>query len=294
LGPDVPVSPGTNTYTLPLSGLSQDQIAYIRTIGINIRDHAAEGNLTWTISEIRSAGTPLTSRLIANYNDGTSDFDGAICNFECGAIMGSDGGQNNSGLSVVGGALEWTDLGGGAGAALTWGNGTQNSGGSFNARPLDLSNYDFVKFRMKATGTDPTLGVQFYMQTGSGYSYQSINSSLTVDGQYHDLIFSLASITSRQFVNASGFNLFAHPNNLVVDVDSLIYFRLPSLAIEHAANDVVIKWPTNLINFTLQSSTNIAAPLWSNVSPAPVVEDGQNIVTNQVTGDNHFYRLIGP
>jgi len=208
--------------------------------------------------------------------------------------MGSDGFQNNSGVSVVGGALEGTDVGGGPGAALTWGNGTQNSGGGFFARPLDLSNYDFVKFRMKATGTDTTLGVQFYMQTGPSYTYQSLNSSLTVDGQYHDLIFSLASITSRQFVFTTGFNLFTHPNNLVVDVDSLIYFRLPSLTIEHTASGVVINWPTNLINFTLQSATNIGAPVWSNVSPPPFVQDGQNIVTNQVTGGNHFFRLLGP
>ena len=40
LGPDLAVAPGISTYTLPLSGLSADQIAYMRTIGINIRDHA--------------------------------------------------------------------------------------------------------------------------------------------------------------------------------------------------------------------------------------------------------------
>jgi hypothetical protein len=293
LGPDVPVAPGINTYTLPLSGLTAEQIVYLRTIGINIRDHAAEGNLTWTIQEIRSAGTPLTSRLIGNY-ESASEFNGVICNFECGAISGSDGGQNNSGLSIVNGALEWTDLGGGAGAAIIYGNGTENSGGSYNARPVDLSNYDIVAMRMKATGADPTLGVQFYMQTGSGYTYQSTNSSLTVDGAYHNLVFSLAGITTRNFVNTSGVNLFAHPNNLVIDIDSVIYSEIPSLTIERAANDVVISWPTNLLNFTLQSSTSLGAPVWTTVSPAPVADNGQNFVTNTITSTNQFYRLLGP
>src|SRR6266566_467194 len=40
LGPDISVSPGMNTYSLPLTGLTADQITYMRTIGINIRDHA--------------------------------------------------------------------------------------------------------------------------------------------------------------------------------------------------------------------------------------------------------------
>src|SRR5438270_10419765 len=65
LGPDIPVAPGAAaTYTLPLGGLSADQIAYMRTIGINIRDHSADGNLTWTMSEVRSAGIPLTAPLV--------------------------------------------------------------------------------------------------------------------------------------------------------------------------------------------------------------------------------------
>ncbi|MEX0641862.1 MAG: hypothetical protein WD468_04135, partial [Pirellulales bacterium] len=56
LGPDLAVAPGSATYSLPLTGLSADAIAYMRTIGINIRDHAAQGNLVWTLGEVRSVG----------------------------------------------------------------------------------------------------------------------------------------------------------------------------------------------------------------------------------------------
>jgi hypothetical protein len=230
LGPDLAIAPGSATYSLPLSGLTADQRAYMRTIGINVRDHAAQGNVVWTISEIRSAGTPLSSRVIADHDGGPADFDGVICNFDCGAIGGGNGGQNNSGMSVVGGALRWTDLGGGPGAAVTWGNGTQNSGASFNARPVDLSNYDTVTIRMSATGSDPTVGVQFFMQTGSAFTYQSLNDTLTVDGQFHDIVFPLAAITNRSFVDSNGINLFSHAGDLVISVDSVIYSQVPEPA----------------------------------------------------------------
>lgn len=227
LGPDLAVAPGMNTYSVPLGGLTLDQIAYMRTIGINIRDHAAQGNLVWTLGELRSVGTSLFSRTIADHDGGAADFDGVICNFECGAISGGNGGQNNSGMAIVGNALQWTDLGGGPGAAITWGNGTQNNGGGFNARPVDLSNYDYVTIRMSATGNDPTVGVQFYMQTGTGFTYQNANDVLTVDGAFHDLVFPLAGISNRSFVLTNGVNLFNHTNDLVIRVDSVVYSQIP-------------------------------------------------------------------
>lgn len=225
LGPDLAIAPGMNTYNLPLTGLTAAQSAYMRTIGINIRDHASEGNLTWTLNELRSAGTPLTLRTIADHNGGAADFDGLICNFDCGAIGGGNGGQNNSGMSVVGGAAQWTDLGGGPGAAVTWGNGTQDAGGSFNARPVDLSNYDTATIRMSATGSgDAAVFVQFYMQTSGSFSYQAVNyGNLPVDGQFHDVVIPLAGITNRDFVDTNGINLGGHTGDIVINIDSVIY-----------------------------------------------------------------------
>src|SRR5262249_15223266 len=161
-------------------------------------------------NEVRSVGTPLTTRVLADHNGGAADFDGVICNFDCGAISGGNGGQNNSGMSIVGNALQWTDLGGGPGAAVTWSNGTQETGGGFNARPVDLSNYDTATIRMSATGTEPSVGVQFYMQTGGAFAYQSQNTSLPVDGAFHDLVFPLSGVSDRNFVDTNGINLFGH------------------------------------------------------------------------------------
>jgi hypothetical protein len=54
-----------------------------------------------------------------------------------------------------------------------------------------------------------------------------------------------------------------------------------------------LTWPTNPAGFTLQSATNLVSPaFWSTNSPAPVVINGQNAVTNPITGPQQFYRLV--
>jgi hypothetical protein len=80
---------------------------------------------------------------------------------------------------------------------------------------------------MSATGSDPTIGIQFFMQTGSGFTYQSLNDTLTVDGQFHDIVFPLAAITNRSFADSNGINLFSHAGDLVINVDSVIYSQVP-------------------------------------------------------------------
>ena len=128
--------------------------AYIVGIGLDVREHTAVGNVTWTVSELRSVGTPLTTRIIATHEAGTSEngFNGAYINFERGAVLGNVAdGPPQDGLTVTGGALEWTDLGGGPGAAIAWGNGTSFNGNNYNQRPASFDNYNRITFRVKAT-----------------------------------------------------------------------------------------------------------------------------------------------
>ena len=56
--------------------------------------------------------------------------------------------------------------------------------------------------------------------------------------------------------------------------------------------NVILAWPTNATGFTLQSTTNLgSAALWITNSPPPVVVNGQNIVTNPISGTQQFFRL---
>jgi uncharacterized repeat protein (TIGR03803 family) len=71
----------------------------------------------------------------------------------------------------------------------------------------------------------------------------------------------------------------------------------PQLIITPSAAHVILTWPTNVAGFdytgfTLQSTTNLISPaVWTNVSPASAVVNGQNTVTNPITGTQQFYRL---
>jgi uncharacterized repeat protein (TIGR03803 family) len=80
------------------------------------------------------------------------------------------------------------------------------------------------------------------------------------------------------------------PTGLRAEVSLVI--TLPQLAISAVAGNVILTWPTNFTGFTLQSTTNLASSAaWTAISQAPVVVDGQNTVTNPISGAQQFYRL---
>jgi hypothetical protein len=67
----------------------------------------------------------------------------------------------------------------------------------------------------------------------------------------------------------------------------------PQLTIIRSGANVIVRWPTNATGFILQSTTNLVSPaVWITNSPAPVIVNGQNAVTNPVFGTRKFYRLI--
>jgi uncharacterized repeat protein (TIGR03803 family) len=70
----------------------------------------------------------------------------------------------------------------------------------------------------------------------------------------------------------------------------------PLLTIIPYGVHVIVSWPTNTptppAGFTLKSTTNLVSPsVWSIVSPGPVIVNGQNAVTNLISGAQQFYRL---
>jgi hypothetical protein len=247
LGPDLAVSPGMNTYQVPLSGLTAAQAVYVRTVGFIARDHAALGGLTWTLDEVRSGGTPLAVRDLITHDNGTPEggLQSAIVNFDQGAVVGNDGGQNQTGLShnsSGSGSLQWTDqgdhsAGDASGAAITWGNGTAWNGNSFNSRLTDLSNYKTMKVTISAmdpTGAGGDLGMRAFFQRGSGFVFQEVPSpyaSLPIDGQFHELSFDLTGQTLMHAVDWTGLDLFAHTNDLVLNVDRIRFVPEPTGAV---------------------------------------------------------------
>jgi hypothetical protein len=68
----------------------------------------------------------------------------------------------------------------------------------------------------------------------------------------------------------------------------------PTLSVRRQRGEVVLAWPTNTTGFFLEYATNLPATSWMPASPPPVVVNGENIVTNALTGGATFYRLHKP
>jgi hypothetical protein len=248
-GPDWSIGPGVHTVKIPVDQMTLPEQAYIIAFGLDIRAHTDIGNLTWTVSEIRAVGTPLTTRVIANHAAGSSDngLNGAYINFEGSAtdVLGGTG-QGQAGLSenpAGTGSLEWTDLAGGNGAAIAWGNGTSFQGNNYFERPTKADNYNRIVYRLKATdASNPTgtISIQSYFQNNNYADYQVAGSqNLPTDGQYHDLTFTLTGLHAMASIDAFGINLGAHTSNLLMDVDSVQFTTVNGVPGDYNGNGVV-------------------------------------------------------
>ena len=97
----------------------------------------------------------------------------------------------------------------------------------------DLSNYDYVTFRVKATdplGQGGSVNFQPFFQFVAAPTFQAAGlTSLPIDGQWHVLSYPLSSITGLSVTSWTGINLGAHPNTFTFDVD-YIRFSVPEPA----------------------------------------------------------------
>jgi uncharacterized repeat protein (TIGR03803 family) len=73
---------------------------------------------------------------------------------------------------------------------------------------------------------------------------------------------------------------------------SLPAVSAPQLTITPSGANVILSWPATAAGFTLQSTTNLGSlAFWTTNSLAPVVVNGQNVVTNPLAGAQQFFRL---
>jgi uncharacterized repeat protein (TIGR03803 family) len=73
-------------------------------------------------------------------------------------------------------------------------------------------------------------------------------------------------------------------------------FPAPQLGVNCSGNNLNLTWSSAVAGFygglTLQSATNLLPPVaWTPVSQAPVTVNGQNFLTNSITGPQQFFRL---
>jgi len=89
--------------------------------------------------------------------------------------------------------------------------------------------------------------------------------------------------------------LVSGPNPVATNSPILAVTVTPAGSGAAAPMLTILRWPATNGVFTLQSTTNLVAPLvWARVSLAPVVVNGQNTVTNLISGAQQFFRLANP
>jgi uncharacterized repeat protein (TIGR03803 family) len=137
---------------------------------------------------------------------------------------------------------------------------------------------------MFALNMDGTGFTNLYSFTAGSGNFGSVTN---IDGAYptsalifsHDTLYGAARYGGT-YANGTVFNL------------SLGSVSLPQLTITRSGPNVILTWPTAAIGFTLQYTTNLASLTgWTTVSPGPVIVEGQNTVTNPISGTQQFYRL---
>lgn len=244
----ISVQPGAaQTVSVNLSdfGISPIEQQYIRTIGFEVFGHG-EGPLDWEISEIRSVGSGLTERVIADHSTGS--LENAVVKFDDLGIQGSGGTDNQTGLSNLGDGLRWIDLGGTgdpgdeSGGAIAYGNNGALAV-TFDSRPLDLSNYDTATVAARAIAEPganpgaPSVELEFFAQyanraTGNEFDFQDAGIlSLPTDGSVYELDFPLSGLTDMDLVQWVGLNVSPHEGGRVdIRIESVVLSVIPEPA----------------------------------------------------------------
>ncbi len=216
----------------------------------------------------------------------------------------SSDGAGPNGLLLTGNTLYGTAQQGGSsgfGAVFrvnTDGSGFTNfynfTGGSDGANPyagLILSNNTL--YGTAAHGGSPTNGTVFKVNT-DGTGFTTLHSFTPTSGSASTNDDGANPITGLILSGNTLYGTAGRGGNSgkgTVFSLSLGAISAPQLTIVPSGTNVVLTWPTNAAVFTLQCTTNLVPPVWTIVSPDPVVVNGQNTVTNSVSGTQKFYRL---
>jgi len=115
------------------------------------------------------------------------------------------------------------------------------------------------------------------------HSFSEINNSTNNDGANSQPSLILSNNTL--YGDGSGWR---HYWQMVRCSDPFVAVSPPKLTIIPSGSNVILRWPTNYAGFTLQSATNLVSSVWTTDSSAPVVVNGQNTVTNPISGTQQF------
>jgi hypothetical protein len=81
--------------------------------------------------------------------------------------------------------------------------------------------------------------------------------------------------------------------NATLIIENIRFYSLkqPRLEIVRAGSAVVLAWPLSAGGYGLETTTNLATPVWDVVTNAPVISASQYVLTNSGNAQILFYRL---
>lgn len=202
---------------------------------------------------------------------------------DLGTLGGNNGSANdmNDAGEVVGG----TQLAGGGFHAFLWRNGVMIDLGSVFQR----SQAWHINSKSQIVGTagdgSPGSGRAFLWENGG--PMVDLNT-LIPEGSPMTLHYPLG-------INDAG-EILCY--GVLQNGDSHPFLLIPldrRLSVERSGTNLVLSWPTNVVGYKLQSTTNLTSPAdWIDSTNTPAVVGTQFTVTNATSASRQFYRLIKP
>ncbi len=168
---------------------------------------------------------------------------------------------------------------------------------------IDSVCYDFLLNEWPSVVTGGGVGTDALQGGAEDYLHEEALANNPPSGTFYD--------PGRTGTRLASLGVHEHWNNPIdkqysrnlgtgsgIELLALTASRVPVLAITHAANQAILSWQAAL-GGKLQVITNL--PLtdtigaWSDVSQTPAYVQGRNVVTNDTSALNRFYRLnFGP
>jgi uncharacterized repeat protein (TIGR03803 family) len=157
-------------------------------------------------------------------------------------------------------------------------------------------------------GANPSAGLVLSGNSLYGTTFFGGNSSdgtalkVNTDGAGYKVLESLDGVNNEAYPETglvlSGNTLYGTTFSGGAYGDGAVFslsFR-PQPTIIPSGPKMILTWPTNYAGFDysgyiLQSTANLVSPVWSTNLPSPVVVNGQNTVTNPISGTQQFFRL---
>ena len=281
----------TNLHTFTGSSDGANPYAGLILLGNTLYGTAVGGGSSGngTVFRINTDGTVFTN---------LHSFTAATYNSSIGATTNSDGANPQGGLILAGNTLYGTAANG----------GSSGKGTVFAVNTDGTGFTNLHSFVSGSDGANPACGLVLSGNTlygtapngGTGYgTVFGMNTDGTGFTNLHSFTFSdganpyAGMILSGNELYGAAYNGGPYGNGTVFSLSlGSVSAPTPTLAIRSSGANVLLTWPTNATGFALQSTTNLLSPVaWTNVSPGPVVINGQNTVTNPASGTNKFYRL---